>query len=476
MPTTVLIVDDEKNILLTLKRALELEDYKVEVAGGGQLALEALAAKPIDLVLSDVRMPDMDGLDLLRRMHEIRPELPVLMMSGHGTIETAIHATKDLGAHDFLQKPIETERLLLSLRNALQHSRLAEKVRAAEIDDHMVGEGPGMQRLHGLIKRAGPSEGRVLITGENGSGKELVARAIHARSRRVKGPFIKLNCAAVPADLIESELFGHEKGSFTGALAARKGRFEQADGGTLFLDEVGDMPQSMQAKLLRVLQEGEFERVGGNETLKVDVRVVAATNKDLPRAIEKGGFREDLYYRLNVVPLHVPPLRERKEDIPDLARAFLKQACQENGFPPKQMSPEAIVAFTQYEYPGNVRELKNLVERVAILTDSAVVSREDATGVMPARPQSASASGAHPAVAASKEGRYKAGVTFREQVEQAEREIILGALVAHRDNVTDAARALDLERGHFYKKMKALGLKRGESAEPKATGEPDAEG
>ena len=357
MATTVLIVDDEKNILLTLKRALELADYHCEVAGGGTLALEAIAAKPVDAVLMDVKMPDMDGLEVLAKMQELRPGLPVVMMSGHGTIDTAVKATQ-LGARDFLEKPIETARLLVALRNALEHSALAQTV--AELRKtlgryDMVGSGPAMQKLYEVIRKAAPSEGRVLIAGENGTGKELVARAIHAHSKRAKAPFVKLNCAAVPAELIESELFGHEKGAFTGALTARRGRFEQADGGTLFLDEVGDMPANMQAKLLRVLQEGELERVGGAETIRVDVRVIAASNKELQRAIERDEFREDLYYRLNVVPMHVPPLRERREDIPDLVRAFLAEACERNGYKQKTLAPGALSAFTTYDYPGNVR-------------------------------------------------------------------------------------------------------------------------
>jgi two-component system nitrogen regulation response regulator NtrX len=456
MPQTVLIVDDEKNILLTLKRALELADYRCEVAGGGLLALEVVAAKPIDLVLMDVRMPDLDGLDALARMQALRPGLPVVMMSGHGTIDTAVKATQ-LGARDFLEKPIETARLLVAIKNALEHSRLSrtvDELRESLGRYDMVGQGTQMKRLYELIRKTAPSEGRVLITGENGTGKELVARAIHGHSRRSKGPFVKLNCAAVPGELIESELFGHEKGAFTGAATARRGRFEQADGGTLFLDEVGDMPPNMQAKLLRVLQEGELERVGGSETLKVDVRVLAATNKDLVKAIERGAFREDLYYRLNVVPMHVPPLRERREDIADLVQAFLAEACVRNGFKPRALQADALALFAAHDYPGNVRELRNLVERLAILSEGEQVSRDDAERVLPGA------------------ARFVTGHTFREQVEQAEREIITGALAAARDNVTEAARMLDLERGHFYKKMKALGMKRGGDERAEGEGAP----
>jgi DNA-binding NtrC family response regulator len=456
MGATLLIVDDEKNILLTLKRALEVEGYACEVAGGGKAALELFAAKPIDLVVMDVRMPDLDGLEVLRRMKELRPLTPVILMSGHGSFETAVTATK-LGAFTFLPKPVDREQLLVSLRNAL--GVLARDEELADLKKEvgrfeMVGASPAMERVYLLIRKAAPAEGRVLVTGENGTGKELVARAIHENSRRKAAPFVKLNCAAVPHELIESELFGHERGAFTGAVAARKGKFEAANGGTLFLDEVGDMPPSMQAKLLRVLQEGELERVGGAETLRVDVRVIAATNKDLAKEIEAGRFREDLYYRLNVVPIHVPPLRERRGDIAALCASFLAEACARNGKRPLRLSREALAALEAHDYKGNVRELKNLVERLAILSDGPEVGSEDVAHSLPAaRP----ASGTSP--------RYVPGKTFHEMVEDAEREIILAALARSKDNVTETARALALERGHFYKKMKALGLRRGAGGE-----------
>ncbi len=301
-----------------------------------------------------------------------------------------------------------------------------------------------------LVRRTAPSEGRVLVTGENGTGKELVARALHDQSRRRSGPFVKLNCAAVPAELIESELFGHERGAFTGAVAARRGKFEQADGGTLFLDEVGDMPPAMQAKVLRVLQEGEFERVGGQQTFKVDVRVVAATNKDLEAEVKAGRFREDLYYRLNVVPIHAPPLRERREDVPELAARFLVEACERNGRRPMKLSREALAALQAHEWPGNVRELRNLVERLAILCDGPEIGPDDVAAVLPG-------------VRRPRVDRFRAGASFHDLVEEAEREVILGALDAHQDNVSDTARALGLERSHLYKKMRALGIRRGEA-------------
>ena len=485
--STVLIVDDEKNILLTLNQALQLEGYKTELAASGQLALDVVGARPVDAVLMDVKMPDMDGLAALTKIHKLRPDLPVIMMSGHGTIETAVKATQ-LGARDFLEKPISRDRLLLALRNALTVSALVEELTTLKQEVgrfEMVGSSPAMQRVYGLIQRAAPSEGRVLITGENGSGKELIARAIHVHSRRKAGPFVKLNCAAVPHELIESELFGHEKGAFTGAVTARRGKFELADDGTLFLDEVGDMPAAMQAKVLRVLQEGELERVGGTETIKVDVRVLAATNRNLEKEITAGRFREDLYFRLNVVQLHSPPLRERREDLKLLIDTFLLDACRQNGRRGLKLSGEALARLEAYDYPGNVRELRNLVERLAILCEGAVVTGAEAEALLPRRRVVSLALGDEgpipttdktPALgdaslpptspankipeSAKPVTRFQSEKSFRDQVDEAERDIILGALAFTRDNATEAARLLDLERGHFYKKMKSLGLKR----------------
>jgi DNA-binding NtrC family response regulator len=452
VPHTVLIVDDEKNIQVTLSRALTMEGYLAETAGGGLEALEKIAALPVDVVVMDVRMPDLDGLEVLRRAQQARPGLPVVIMSGHGSIETVRQAFK-LGAFDYLEKPItEREKLVAAVRNAVALSRLAAEnaeLRREAGPFRMLGQGQAMQKLLALVRRAGPSEGRVLVTGENGTGKELVARALHEASRRREGPFVKVNCAAVPAELIESELFGHEKGAFTGAVAARRGRFEMADQGTLFLDEVGDMPPAMQAKVLRVLQEGEFERVGGHQTLKCDVRVVAATNKDLQSEVAAGRFREDLYYRLAVVPVQVPPLRQRREDVPELAEAFLAEACARNGRRPMTFAREAFLALQGHEWPGNVRELRNLVERLAILCDGPGISAEDVAAVLPGarrpRPE-----------------RFREGVPLKDLVDEAERDIVLAALERNQDNVAETARALGLERSHLYKKMRALGIRRGE--------------
>jgi len=451
MPALVLVVDDERNIQLTLSRALSMAGYAVETAEGGREALEKIAALPVDVVVMDVRMPDLDGLAVLEKARETRPDLPVLIMSGHGSIETVRSAFK-LGAFDYLEKPItERDKLLVAVRNALALQSLRAENAALRREAgrlEMVGSGPAMQGLFEVIRRAAPSEGRVLLTGENGSGKELVARALHEQSRRRSGPFVKLNCAAVPAELIESELFGHERGAFTGAVAARRGKFELADGGTLLLDEVGDMPAAMQAKVLRVLQEGEFERVGGHQTLRSDVRVIAATNKDLAAEVEKERFREDLYYRLNVVPVHVPALREHKEDLPELSSRFLGEASERNGRRPMQLSREALLALYAHDWPGNVRELRNQLERLVILCDGPEITAEDVVRLLPGAKK-------------PRTDRFRSGVSFHELVEEAEREIILSALDRHQGNVSDTSRALGLERSHLYKKMRALGVKRG---------------
>jgi DNA-binding NtrC family response regulator len=455
MPT-VLIIDDEQNILVTLSRALQLEGYRTEVAGGGKVGLEKLAARSdLAAVLLDVRMPDMDGLAVLERIRTTAPGLPVIMMSGHASVETAVKAVR-LGALDFLEKPLSTDKVLVTLANALALSRLAEENRELKaqmgLNARMVGQGRAMQAVHEQIRLVAPTHGRVLITGENGTGKELVARAIHEGSPRRLGPFVKLNCAAVPHELIESELFGHEKGSFTGASAQRRGKFETADAGTLLLDEVGDMPLNMQAKLLRVLQEGELERVGASETLRVDVRVLAATNQDLEAAIQAGRFRQDLYYRLAVVPIRVPPLRERPEDLPALAEHFLALACREHQRSARAFGPGALERLQAHDWPGNVRELKNTVERLVIMSPGEEIGRQDAERLLLPAP-------AAPATGPDADGFYRADRQLREMVERAERAFVEQALRDCQGHVTQAARQLGLERSHLYKKMKALGIK-----------------
>ncbi len=447
---TVLVVDDEPSILGTLKKALSLEGYSVDVAGGVKLAEERLAKKGYDIVLLDVALPDGDGLDLLGRLRERGEEAEVIMMSGHGTIDAAVRATK-LGALDFLEKPLSTDRLLVMLDNAFRLKRAQEEARELKAEaghfDELVGSSNAMAGLRERVLRAARSSANVLVTGERGTGKELVARAIHRASPRVKNPLERLNCAAVPAELIESELFGHEAGAFTGATRQRAGKFERAHTGTLFLDEVGDMPLAMQAKLLRVLQERELERVGGSETIKIDVRVVAATNRDLRAACEKGDFRADLFDRLNVVPIEIPPLRARREDIPLLARTFLELARVANARPGMTLSDDALASMTLHPFPGNVRELKNLVERLVILNPDDAITVTDVERAL-------SSAGAR-----ARTGLYRAGVPFRVLSEEAERQIVEEALAHHGGAMAATARALGLERSHLYKKARSLGLR-----------------
>ena len=446
----VLVVDDEPSILNTLKKALSLEGYAVDVAGGVKLAEERIGKKSYDAILLDVSLPDGDGVELLERMRNAGEDAQVIMMSGHATIDVAVRATK-LGALDFLEKPLSTDRLLVVLDNALRLMRIEREARELKVEaghfEELIGESRAMRELREHVSRAARSSASVLLTGERGTGKELVARAIHRASPRAAGPLEKLNCAAVPAELIESELFGHEAGAFTGATKQRRGKFERAHGGTLFLDEVGDMPLAMQAKLLRVLQERELERVGGSDLIKIDVRVVAATNKDLVAAAEKGEFRHDLYDRLNVVPLEIPPLRARRDDIGLLAGHFLELASHANARPGVRLTPEAMAALTRYAFPGNVRELKNIIERLVILSPDDTITGEEVE-------RSLGMSGSPTAT-----GLYRAGVPFRVLVDEAERAILEEAIAQHGGQMAATARALGLERSHLYKKTRALGLR-----------------
>ncbi|MBP9085989.1 MAG: sigma-54-dependent Fis family transcriptional regulator [Kofleriaceae bacterium] len=445
---SLLVIDDEPNILTTVKRALEIEGYRVEVANSGALGLTKLIEHEIDLVLLDVMMPGENGLQVLPKIRAAKPGVTVVMMSGNANIDTAVQATK-LGAHDFIEKPLSSDKLLLTVQNALHFSRLShenDRLRArSKAEFAMIGSAASMKAIFDKLAKTAPSQGRVLITGENGTGKELVARAIHDHSKRVAGPFIKLNCAAIPAELIESELFGHEKGAFTGALSQRRGKFELADGGTLFLDEVGDMNPSAQAKVLRVLQENELERVGGAETIKVDVRVIAATNKDLAAEIAAGRFREDLFYRLNVVPIELPPLRARREDVPQLCAHFVEQLCASNDRRSKKLAPSAMTLLMQHDWPGNVRELKNVMERLIILTgDGEIITEADVAEALPS-------------VKLVKANHLR-GVPFKDLVAAAERDIIIAALDVNEHHVSNTAKELQLERSHLYKKMRALGI------------------
>jgi DNA-binding NtrC family response regulator len=446
--STLLVVDDEPNILSSVRRALELEDYHVEIAGSGDLGLAKLDECDIDLVLLDVMMPGKNGLEVLAEIREHHPNIFVVMMSGNASIEVAVQATKG-GAYDFIEKPLSSDKLLITVQNALSFSKLSKENARLRAQAHgefqMIGQSSAITAIFDKISKTAPTTGRVLITGENGTGKELVARAIHDHSKRKDGPFIKLNCAAIPSELIESELFGHEKGAFTGAMQQRRGKFELADGGTLFLDEVGDMNPSAQAKVLRVLQEGELERVGGSDTLRVDVRVLAATNKELQKEIAEGRFREDLFYRLNVVPIEIPPLRSRREDIAGMVRHFLVAVCDANDRRRKRVEPGAITMLMQYDWPGNVRELKNVVERLVILTGEAeLITEADVQDALP----SVKTVNAH----------YERGTPLKDLVAAAERDIILEALSANNHHISNTAKDLHLERSHLYKKMKALGI------------------
>ncbi len=452
----LLVVDDEPSILTTLQKALTLEGYAVDVAGGVKVAEEKLKKRSYDLCLFDVSLPDGDGLELLSRLRGAKVDTPVIMMSGHATIDAAIRATR-LGALNFLEKPLNTDALLITVETSLRLDRAEAEAKAlravAGAGGELVGESAAIKKLLEQIARAAKSTANVLVTGERGTGKELVARAIHQMSPRAKGPLEKLNCAALPSELIESELFGHEAGAFTGATKQRRGKFERASGGTLFLDEVGDMPLPMQAKLLRVLQEREIERVGGNETLKVDARVVAATNRDLVAACDRQEFRADLYDRLNVVPLSIPPLRARREDIPLLARHFLELAARANDRREMRIKDDAIATLAAYSFPGNVRELRNLIERLVILTPDETIDVEDVTTCLPG------------GATAKPTGLFRPGVPFRVLTEEAERLILQDALAHHGGQMAATARGLDLERSHLYKKARALGLRGGEKSD-----------
>ncbi|MFT6167731.1 MAG: DNA-binding NtrC family response regulator [Vicingaceae bacterium] len=374
---TILVVDDDRPIRSTLKEILEFEKFKVEDAEDGQMAIDKIQKNNYDLILCDIKMPKMDGIEVLQKIQELKPEIPVVMISGHGDIETAVGAIK-LGAFDFIAKPLDLNRLLVTVRNALDRHDLVEetkqlrkKVYKSKLND-IIGESEPIMAVKAMIEKVAPTDARVLITGSNGTGKELVARNLHQNSARKKAPFIEVNCAAIPSELIESELFGHEKGAFTSAIKQKKGNFEQAEGGTLFLDEIGDMSSSAQAKVLRALQENRIRRVGGEKDIKVNVRILAATNKDLKKEIAEGNFREDLYHRLSVILIDVPSLNERRTDIPMLVDFFLSKVCAEQGMPEKKISAGAVKALQACDWTGNIRELRNVVERLIILGEAEI--------------------------------------------------------------------------------------------------------
>lgn len=382
----VLIIDDEKAIRKTLNEILSFEGYKIKEAANGEEGLKLFSEKPFDVVLCDIKMPKIDGLEFLNKASEIHPDVPIIMISGHGNIDTAVEAVKK-GAFDYLSKPPDLNRLLITLRNAVDRNILSKETKTLRRKsvkvEEMIGKSPAIKQIKATIEKVAPTDAKVLITGENGSGKELVARWIHYKSNRAQAPLIEVNCAAIPSELIESELFGHEKGSFTSAIKQRIGKFEQANGGTLFLDEIGDMSLSAQAKVLRTLQDGKITRVGGDKEIAVDVRIIAATNKDLMKEVEEKNFRLDLYHRLSVIIIHVPSLNERREDIPLLIEHFLTEIAQDYGQPKKEIEPDALKALVEYNWTGNIRELRNVIERLIILSGKTITLENVQTFVLP---------------------------------------------------------------------------------------------
>jgi two-component system nitrogen regulation response regulator NtrX len=445
---TILVVDDERNVRTTLKSVLEDEGYEVKMVSSGEEAIRATRRSCPALVLLDIWLPGMDGLEVLEKLANGDEGPIVVMISGHGSVETAVRATK-LGAFDFIEKPLSLDRVLLVVANGIKQKTLRDENRRlrAEVNERweMVGESAVIVALREQIKRAAPTNGRVLIFGENGTGKELVARRIHALSQRASGPFVEVNCAAIPDELIESELFGHVEGAFTGAVSDKRGKFDLADGGTLFLDEIGDMSLRTQSKVLRALQEQTFQPVGSTDDHSVDVRIIAATNKDLQEEIKGGRFREDLYYRINVVPFHVPPLRERRDDIPLLAEHFLSEAAAEYGVVGKRLTAEANARLIAYRWPGNVRQLKNVCERLMIMVPADTVTEVDLDPALDV-------------LGPADERDPRGDLALREARDLFERRFILTKLREHGGNVKRTAEALNIERSHLYRKMKSYGI------------------
>lgn len=444
----LLVVDDEKNVRLSLQGALEDEGYAVDCVAGGGDCLKLLEKKPYDVVFLDVWLPGKDGLEVLKELQALGSTQYVIMISGHGTIETAVQATK-LGAFDFIEKPLSLEKIMLVLEHALKQKRLEEENRTLkdqiDLDTVMIGSSVPMQALRQQIAYAAPTEGRILIYGENGTGKELVARLLHLDSPRRDKPFVEVNCAAIPDDLIESELFGSVKGAYTGATEDRKGKFELADGGTLFLDEVGDMSLKTQAKVLRVLEEQRFHPVGSNQAMEVNVRVIAATNKNLDEEIEKGTFREDLFFRLNVIPFEVPPLRDRREDIPELVDYFMESFCQRYGKRMKRITGETMDKLLSYHWPGNVRELKNTAERLVIMVPGEEVELFDLPTAVLRQGLKLETANDHQ--------------TLQQAREEFERKFILEKLIEHGGNISRTAAAIGVERSHLHRKLKAYNIR-----------------
>ncbi len=454
----VLVVDDEKSIRDSIKMILEYEKYETLFADSGAKALTIFQEQVVDAVLLDIKMPPgKDGIEVLKEIKHINTEIPVIMISGHGTFDTAVEATK-LGAFDYLAKPLDRDKLLVTLRNALEQQQLTSEVKQLRAKEIILGESTKIKDILKLIQRVASTDSRILITGESGTGKELVAKAIHRASKRATTPLVEVNCAAIPAELIESELFGHEKGSFTGATAQRIGKFEQSDEGTIFLDEIGDMSTQAQAKVLRVLEEGKVERVGSNKLINVDVRLIAATNKNLPEEIKKGTFREDLFHRLNVIPIHIPPLRERREDIPILVNAFVEEICARNGIAMKKVTRHAMDTLMNKGWSGNVRELRNIVERLVIMTPSETIESAEMETLSPARSDEVG-------------GILHTSHSFQEFKDRAEAAFIKYQLELHNWNVSKTAEALEMERSHLYTKIKKYGLEREDTQEKEEGGE-----
>ena len=451
---TILITDDEKSIRNTLREILEFENYNIMEAENGEKAISTIQKEKIDLVVLDIKMQGMDGIEVLEKIKKIDPGLPVVMISGHGTIKIAVEATK-LGAYDFLEKPPDLNRLLISIRNGLSSSELIKENKQIRTElygsTEIIGNSPGIQSIKKLIAKVASSNSRVLITGENGTGKELVARAIHDQSERSSKKFVDVNCAAIPSELLESELFGHEKGAFTGASGQRIGKFEQANGGTLFLDEIGDMTSESQAKVLRALQESRIVRVGGNESIDIDVRILAATNKDLQHEIQEGTFREDLFHRLNVIPIQLPPLRERREDIPLLANWYLnKLSDKEIIFSGKSFSDDALETLQKKEWPGNIRELQNIVERVALLSTDQEISASDIDRLTISKGKNKDQLNV----------KIDNTESFHDYKEEAEKLFIIKKLEKYDWNISSTADAIGIQRSHIYTKMKKYGIER----------------
>ncbi len=451
--STILLVDDEASIRMSLGNALEDEGFRVRAVEDGEKALsiirdsEGSGGDELGLVLLDIWLPGLDGIEVLEGIKRLRPDLPVIMISGHGTVETAVKAIK-LGAFDFIEKPLSLDKVIITINHALELDRITREYkrlhRQVVGEDELIGESPMIRDLREQIEKVAPTEGWVLISGENGTGKEVIARMIHRQSLRSEGPFVPVNCAAIPEELIESELFGYEKGAFTGAAGRKPGKFDTADRGTIFLDEIGDMSLKTQAKVLRILQENRFERVGGTEQIQVDVRVVAATNQDLEAAIKAGRFREDLYYRLNVIPIHVPTLRERREDIPLFVDHFVKVFCEKSRLRPKKVKKKVMDALVRYPWPGNVRELKNIIERMVILSKGQEIEFSDL-------PPAISLSGIKLSDATEDINLKKARKAF-------EKEFITRRLIANQYNITNTAKELGLDRASLYRKMKSYGI------------------